>query len=82
MRIATADPPVRRRRWLRRVDPRQRRYARLEFLALAVVTIVIVTGFWTTYRRQVATFADINAGLASARWCNRTGRRLRCLRTS
>src|SRR5689334_19617371 len=64
MRIATADPPARPRRLLRRVDARQRRFARLEFLALAVVTAVITTGFWMTYQRQRQTFADVGAGLA------------------
>src|SRR4051812_29684877 len=65
MRIATADPPARRPRLLRRVDPRQRRHARLEFLGLAVVTIVIATGFWTTYQRQVSTFAAVNRDLTT-----------------
>src|SRR4051812_45248841 len=65
MRIATADPPARWRPLLRRVDPRQRRHARLELLGLAVVTIVIATGFWTTYQRQVSTFADMNRDLTT-----------------
>ena len=41
MRIATADPPARRTHALRRADPRQRRYARLEFLGLLVVSAVV-----------------------------------------
>ena len=65
MRIATADPPVRRRRLLRRVDPRQRRQARLEFLALSVVTVVVGTGFWMTCQRQVSTFGAITHDLAT-----------------
>ncbi len=65
MRIATADPPARRTRPLRRVDPRQRRHARLECLSLVVVTIVIATGFWVTYRRQVSTFTDVSRNLTT-----------------
>jgi cell division protein FtsW (lipid II flippase) len=65
MRIATADPPVRRRRLPGRVDPVQRRHARLEFLSLVLVTIVIATGFWITYSRQVSTFGDTRRDLTT-----------------
>src|SRR5205085_3297421 len=65
MRIATADPPARRTRLPPRVDPRQGRHARLECVSLVVVTIVIATGFWVTYRRQVSTFTDVNRNLTT-----------------
>ena len=65
MRIATADPPARRTQALRRADPRQRRYARLEFLGLLVVSAVVGTGFWMTYQRQVSTFAGISRDLTT-----------------
>src|SRR5690242_916327 len=65
MRIATADSPVRQTRARRRVDPRQRRHARLEGLSLAIVTLVVATGFWMTYSRQVSTFDEVNRGLTT-----------------
>lgn len=64
MRIATADPPARRRH-LRPIDPGQRRQARLERLALVVVTLVIAVGFWMTYARQASSFDATNRDLAA-----------------
>jgi cell division protein FtsW (lipid II flippase) len=64
MRIATADSPVRRRTLFGRPDPRQHRQARLESLALAVVTVVIATGFWITYSRQTSSFSQTQRELA------------------
>ena len=67
MRIATADSPVRRRSLMGRPDPRQHRQARLESLALAVVTVVIATGFWITYSRQTSSFGEVQRELAEGR---------------
>jgi cell division protein FtsW (lipid II flippase) len=72
MRIATADRPVRHRRLLQwidagvrlRADPRQRRQARLELLALAVVSVVTVIGFSMAYARHASMFDASTAALS------------------
>jgi cell division protein FtsW (lipid II flippase) len=58
MRIATADLPARQRgRLSRPASAHHRRHARLELLGLAVVSVVIAIGFWTTYHRQSSALA-------------------------
>jgi cell division protein FtsW (lipid II flippase) len=65
MRIVAIDAPTRPVPALTRPDPRVRQHALRESLALAVVSVAVVVGLWTTYRQQATHLRSIAADLGN-----------------
>ena len=62
MRVVTAEPARRTLALSLTIAPRERHRAHVEWIALAVTTIVIALGLWLAYRQQLSEVRTANAG--------------------